>query len=70
MRSGCIADVSRTHPAPSIHHSSGNWFRAYGNENWEFTAVRILCVLVDILTHSTFSPTKRLPHPHPPPRRA
>ena len=47
--------------AYEYHDDSGNWFRAYGNENWEFEADGLMCRrLASINEHSIAEGERKL----------
>jgi len=52
------------------HNSAGQWFRSYGNENWEFNATGLMCRRIASINDLRITETNRLFHwehgPRPP----
>ena len=48
--------------AYEYHNADGDWFRAYGNENWEFDAEGLMAVRHASINDVPISPQQRLFH--------
>ena len=44
------------------HDDSGNWFRSYGNENWEFDAEGLMAVRIASINDLPIAPAERKYH--------
>jgi nuclear transport factor 2 (NTF2) superfamily protein len=52
------------------HDESGQWFRSYGNENWEFDAAGLMRTRIASINDLAIAATERLFHWPPGPRPA